>query len=824
MLYPDNFEEKIGFNTIRQLLLQHCLSPMGQGFVNDIQMMTSIDRIKPEVESVEEFRQLLLFDEPFPAQDYYDLRAVLKRLQVDGTYIELEDLAQLRGFIVTMTNIFVYLKVRFQDKKYPYLWGICEDMPLQRDLLTAINRILDDKGQLRDNASDELCRIKGEMNRISNSADRQIRKILNAAKQDGLVKEDAEMTVRNGRLCIPIAAQFKRRLKGFIHDESATGQTVFIEPTEVFDANNELKDLQNAAHREMIRILTEITEKLRPLIPELLDAQKRMGRYDFLRAKALLAIDIDATLPHLHDVPMVDWQQAQHPLLLLTLKKTSKKVVPLDVKLNAEKRILIISGPNAGGKSVCLKCVGLLQYMLQCGLLVSMQSTSDMGVFDSIFIDIGDEQSIENDLSTYSSHLSNLKVMDDHLQEKSLFLIDEFGSGTEPTLGGALAEAILESFYAHNAFGIITTHYGNLKMFPDTHPEAVNGAMLYDTNALQPLYKLKIGKPGSSFTYEIARHIGLNEEIVKNAIAKSGTAQIDYERKLEEIEIAQLETENKLKQVRAADDQLAEMIDEYAEKFSELDKQRKDILQKAKNQANTIVESANKVIEKTIRDIKEAKADSVKTKKARENVTQLKEELKQEIESIEHEETLKPIVPVKRSKPKVKKVEEKEVVDDVIKVGDSVFMADMQITGDVLSINGNDVTIGFNSVSFKTNLSKLVKISKKEAREVRRGGVVRVNEGTLAEAMNKKLADFNTTLDVRGQRVEEMLPVLHEYLDEAALLSISYVRILHGKGNGILRQVIRQHLHKRPDVEDFQDEALEMGGCGITVVKMKTSH
>lgn len=824
MLYPDNFEEKIGFNTIRQLLLQHCLSPMGQGFVNDIQMMTSIDRIKPEVESVEEFRQLLLFDEPFPAQDYYDLRAVLKRLQVDGTYIELEDLAQLRGFIVTMTNIFVYLKVRFQDKKYPYLWGICEDMPLQRDLLTAINRILDDKGQLRDNASDELCRIKGEMNRISNSADRQIRKILNAAKQDGLVKEDAEMTVRNGRLCIPIAAQFKRRLKGFIHDESATGQTVFIEPTEVFDANNELKDLQNAAHREMIRILTEITEKLRPLIPELLDAQKRMGRYDFLRAKALLAIDIDATLPHLHDVPMVDWQQAQHPLLLLTLKKTSKKVVPLDVKLNAEKRILIISGPNAGGKSVCLKCVGLLQYMLQCGLLVSMQSTSDMGVFDSIFIDIGDEQSIENDLSTYSSHLSNLKVMDDHLQEKSLFLIDEFGSGTEPTLGGALAEAILESFYAHNAFGIITTHYGNLKMFPDTHPEAVNGAMLYDTNALQPLYKLKIGKPGSSFTYEIARHIGLNEEIVKNAIAKSGTAQIDYERKLEEIEIAQLETENKLKQVRAADDQLAEMIDEYAEKFSELDKQRKDILQKAKNQANTIVESANKVIEKTIRDIKEAKADSAKTKKARENVTQLKEELKQEIESIEHEETLKPIVPVKRSKPKVKKVEEKELVDDVIKVGDSVFMADMQITGDVLSINGNDVTIGFNSVSFKTNLSKLVKISKKEAREVRRGGVVRVNEGTLAEAMNKKLADFNTTLDVRGQRVEEMLPVLHEYLDEAALLSISYVRILHGKGNGILRQVIRQHLHKRPDVEDFQDEALEMGGCGITVVKMKTSH
>ena len=594
MLYPDNFEEKIGFDTIRQLLRGRCLCPMGQNYVDAIAMMSDLDTIQPELERVEEMRQLLLFDDPFPAQDYYDLRAELKRLQVDGTYIELEELAQLRGFIVTMTNIFVYLRSRQQDKKYPYLWDICEEMPIQRDLLNAINRILDDKGQLRDNASDELSRIKGEINRISNSADRQIRKILNAAKQDGLVKEDAEMTIRNGRLCIPIAAQYKRRLKGFIHDESATGQTVFIEPTEVFDANNELKDLQNAASREMVRILTELSNTIRSIIPELLEAQHIMGRYDFLRAKALFAIDINAALPHIHNRQLIEWQQAVHPLLHLTLKKSGKKVIPLDMKLIDGQRILLISGPNAGGKSVCLKCVGLLQYMMQCGLLVSMQSTSDMGIFDSIFIDIGDEQSIENDLSTYSSHLSNLKMMDEHLNSKSLFLIDEFGSGTEPTLGGALAEAILESFYEHKAFGIITTHYGNLKMFPDTHPEAENGAMLYDTQALQPLYKLKIGKPGSSFTYEIARHIGLNPHIIESAIAKSGTAQIDYERKLEEIEIAQMETEKTLKQVRAADDQLAEMIDEYSEKFSELDKQRKDIIQKAKNQANMIVESANK--------------------------------------------------------------------------------------------------------------------------------------------------------------------------------------------------------------------------------------
>ncbi len=820
MLYPENFEEKIGFDTIRHMLRGRCLSPIGQVFVDGVAMMSDLDKIQPELESVEEFRQLLLFDEPFPAQDYYDLRAELKRLQVDGTYIELEELAQLRGFIVTMTNIYVYLRTRHQDKKYPYLWGICEEMPVQRDLLNSINRILDDKGQLRDNASDELSRIKSDINRISGSADRQIRKILNAAKQDGLVKEDAEMTIRNGRLCIPIAAQYKRRLKGFIHDESATGQTVFIEPAEVFDANNELKDLQNAASREVVRILTEMAANIRPIIPELLEAQQIMGRYDFLRAKALFAIDINASLPHVHNRPLVEWQQAIHPLLYLTLKKSGKKVVPLDVQLTDGQRILLISGPNAGGKSVCLKCVGLLQYMMQCGLLVSMQSTSDMGVFESIFIDIGDEQSIENDLSTYSSHLSNLKVMDDNLNARSLFLIDEFGSGTEPTLGGALAEAILENFYAQKAFGIITTHYGNLKMFPDTHPEAENGAMLYDTTALQPLYKLKIGKPGSSFTYEIARHIGLDPAVIERAIAKSGTAQIDYERKLEEIEIAQMETEKTLKQVRAADDQLAEMIDEYSAKFTELDKQRKDIIQKAKNQANMIVESANKVIEKTIRDIKEAKADAVKTKKARENVAKLKEGLKEEIASIEQEESLKPIVPVKRSAPKPKKVET-QPEDNIIRVGDSVFMADMQVTGEVTAISGNDATIAFNSISLKTDLRKLAKISKREAREVRRSGVIHYNEGTLGDAMNKKLADFDTTLDVRGQRADELIANLEEYLDEASLLSVRSLRILHGKGNGILRQITRQELAKRKDVESFHDEALEFGGSGITVVTMR---
>ncbi len=822
MLYPENFEEKIGFDVVRRLILNHCLSPQGQELVDSMQFMTDIVQIMPALESVEEFRQMLLFDEPFPAQDFCDLRATLKRLRIDGTYIELDELVSLRNFVLAMTSIFVYFKVRHEDNRYPRLWAMCAEMPLQRDLLSDINRIVDDKGQMRDNASDELAHIKGAINRLSREADRQIRKILTVAKQDGIVKEDAEMTIRNGRLCIPVSAQFKRRLRGFVHDESATGQTVFIEPTEVFDANNELKELQNAEHREVIRILTEISNSIRPLIDDLLDAQDLMGRYDFLRAKALFAIDIDAVVPHVHPKTVVQWYQAKHPLLYLNFKKNHKEVVPLDIRLNPEKRILIISGPNAGGKSVCLKSVGLLQYMMQCGLPVSMMSTSDMGVFEQIFIDIGDEQSIDNDLSTYSSHLQNLRMMDEHLDAKSLFLIDEFGSGTEPTLGGALAESILEDYYGSKAFGIITTHYGNLKMFSDTHPEAENGAMLFDTNALLPLYILKIGKPGSSFTYEIARHIGLAPHIIDNAIQKSGTAQIDYERKLEEIETTQIETEQRLKMVRAADEQLAQMIDEYADKFAQLDKQRKEILTKAKNQANSIVDSANKIIENTIREIKESKADAERTRAAREEVKSFKKEMQKEIEHIEKAEAemVKPIVPIHKRRTEVRQKQD-EVQDKTIRVGDSVYMPDSQIAGEVTQIDGNDVTISFHSVNFRTKLDKLIKISKREARNVERGSVSRFNTGSIADALNKKLSDFNSTLDVRGQRAEEMVHNLEEYLDEAEMLGVNNLRILHGKGNGILRSVVRQYLSKRQNVVEFHDEMLELGGAGITVVKMR---
>lgn len=818
MIYPENFEEKIGFDTIRELLSEHCISDMGRDFINEIQYSLSFEDIQRKLQEVDEFKTLLLLDDPFPAQDYNNLIPTLTRVAIDGTFIELDELADLRNLIAAVINVHVYLRIRHEDGKYPTLWAICEDVMLEKNLLASINRILDPKGVLRDDASDELRRIKSTIIRISNDADKKIRKLLTAAKQDGIAKEDAEMTVRNGRLCIPVQAQFKRRLQGFIHDESATGQTVFIEPTEVFAANNELKDLINAEKREVIRILTALTDEIRASIPNLRAYHHFIGTIDSIRAKALLAIDLNASLPHLTDKSTLQLHRAVHPLLLLKFKSSGRKVQPLDIELEPQQRILIISGPNAGGKSVCLKTIGLIQYMLQCGLLVPADSSSEMGIFHDFFIDMGDEQSIENDLSTYSSHLRNLKVMLEKLNQRALFLIDEFGSGTEPTLGAAMAEAVLEAFYKSCAFGVVTTHYGNLKMFPDKHPEAINGAMLFDTDELKPLFILKTGHPGSSFTYEIAQKIGFPQEIIDNAIQKSGTAQIDYERKLQEIEVAKLKIDEKLKLVSSADTHLAEMITDYGEKFHDLESRRKEILQKAKNQATAIIENANKLIEATIREIREAKAAPEKTRQIRQKTEKSKEELRNQIENFEKTEGPKPAVPLKYAHPATGK-QKKPVEDPTIHVGDAVFMVDIQTVGEVTSISGEDVTVVFNSVSFRTTLKKLTKISKKEAKDVKKHGV-KVNSGTLSEALNKRVSAFKTTLDIRGVRAEEAINILEEYIDEAVLLSIHQVKILHGKGNGILRNVVRQQLAKRKEVISCRDEELELGGYGITVVEL----
>jgi len=713
MIYPNNFEAKIGFDTLREQIKCLCVSDMGKELVESIQFSSNYEELIVALEETFQFQQMLLFDTSFSAQDFHDVRPLLKTIRLEGTFLEVDELAQLRAMLQAIVQTVVFFRIKNEEEKYPRLWHLCKDILLEKSLLESINKIIDPKGQLRDNASEELRRIKREIIKISGEADKKIAKLLNVAKQDGLVKEDAEMTIRNGRLCIPVPAQFKRRLKGFIHDESATGQTVFIEPTEVFDANNELKDLLNAERREIIRILTEIANEIRASIPNILIGVDFLGVIDFIRAKALFAINIHATLPHIFDAQIMEWKNAIHPVLFLTFQKEkseNRKVVPLDIRLNKKKRILIISGPNAGGKSVCLKTVGLLQYMLQCGLLVPLDSTSDMGIFSSFFIALGDEQSIENDLSTYSSHLKNLNVMLQHLNDTSLFLIDEFGSGTEPVLGGAMAESILEELYQKKPFGIITTHYGNLKLFCDTHPEAENGAMLFDTKQMKPLFKLRQGKPGSSFTYEIARQIGLPETIIEKATSKSGTAQIDYERKLDEIEVEKLELEKMLKRVTQTDEKLAELITQYSTKFSEFEKQRKEILQQAKNQAISIIDGANKAIEKTIREIKEANAETAKTKQIRTEVSQYKEKIVEEVKNSEVKGVIKPVVPLKQEQEKPKF----EPTDPEIRIGDSVFINDIQTIGEVIQLQNEDITISFNSITLKTDINKVTKIRSEE--------------------------------------------------------------------------------------------------------------
>lgn len=816
MIYPETFEDKTGFLQIRSLLEQECVSEMGREHVKTLQYSAEYEEVYERLEQTEEFRLLLLFDDPFPAQDFHDLKEVFSHIHIEGTYIELEDLALLRGFINAIIQTFTYFRIRVEEGKYARLWEICREIVLEKELLEAINKIIDPKGNLKENASEELRRIRREIIRISGEADRQIRKLLNNAKQEGFVKDDAEMTVRSGRLCIPVPAANKRKLKGFIHDESATGQTIFIEPAEVFNANNELRDLHNAEHREIIRILTEITNLIRPSIHNLLIGREFIGKIDFIRAKAKFAIKINGIKPNLLKTTILDWNKAVHPLLYLNHKESRKTVVPLDIKLSVDKRILIISGPNAGGKSVCLKTVGLLQYMMQCGLLVPMMEISEMGIFTDFFIDIGDEQSIDNDLSTYSSHLHNLKMMIENLNGQSLFLIDEFGSGTEPSLGAAMAEAILEKIYDLKAFGIITTHFGNLKLFPDQHKEAINGAMLFDTAALKPLFILKIGKPGSSFTYEIAQQIGLPEEIIRNAIQKSGTAQIDYEKKLEEIELEKIEIDKTLKLVHNADDQLALLVQEYADKFNLLEKQRKEIIQSAKNQAIGIIDNANKVIEKTIREIKESQAETSQTKEIRKEVEAVKKELQKETFIPPMSAIPKPVIPTVRISPKSKPTPERE---SKLKIGDAVYMADTQTTGEVIQLSGDDITIAFNSISLRTTVDKVVKISQKEAKAKKRGTSY-VGGSTISDVMNEKVAKFKYTLDLRGMRADEAVAELESYIDEAALLNIKQVKILHGKGNGILRHVVRQSLGKRKEVRTFQDEVLELGGSGITVVEM----
>ena len=840
MIYPQNFEQKIGFDSIRHLLKGKCLSTLGEERVDEIAFSEKYEEINELLEQVIEFIRIIQEEEEFPDQYFFDVRPSLKRIRVEGMYLDEQELFDLRRSLETIRDIVRFLTRTLEDEEveegtspYPALRRLAGDIIVFPQLITRINNILDKFGKIKDNASNELLRIRRELASTTGSISRSLNAILRNAQSEGYVDKDVTPTMRDGRLVIPVAPGLKRKIKGIVHDESSTGKTVFIEPAEVVEANNRIRELEGEERREIIRILTDFSITVRPQVPAILQSYEFLAEIDFIRAKAQFAIQTNAIKPSLENKQVLDWRTAIHPLLQLSLAKHNKKVVPLDIELNHEQRILIISGPNAGGKSVCLKTVGLLQYMVQCGMPVPMHERSHIGIFSNIFIDIGDEQSIEDDLSTYSSHLTNMKIMMKSCNERSLILIDEFGGGTEPQIGGAIAEAVLKRFNKKGTFGVITTHYQNLKHFAEDHEGVVNGAMLYDRHLMQALFQLQIGNPGSSFAVEIARKIGLPEEVIAEASEIVGSEYINADKYLQDIVRDKRYWETKRQNIRKREKQMEETISKYEAEIQELEKSRKDILRKAKEDAERLLQESNARIENTIRTIKEAQAEKEKTRLARQELSEFKETI-EDIEKADKEDKIARKMEKLREKQERKKDKKNKgqsqnttaappSVPKVqpIEIGTSVKLKGQSGIGEVLDINGKNATVMFGMIKTTVKIERLERsdISLSVAQKPIAKSTF-VSSETQDRVYEKKL-NFKQDIDVRGMRGDEAIQAVTYFIDDAILLGISRVRILHGTGTGILRTLIRKYLATVSGVAHYQDEHVQFGGAGITVVDLE---
>ena len=848
MIYPSNFEQKIGFDQIRHILQGRCLSSLGKDKVEEMQFSHIFNEVCRKLEEVEEFVRIIQEEDSFPNQNFFDVRPALHRASIVGMYMDEGELFDLRRSLDTINQIirFFYRNEEEEPSKYPNLEALATEVQSFPTLTHRIDGIINKFGKIKDNASPALANIRRELAATTGSISRTLNSILRSAQAEGIVDKDVNPTVRDGRLVIPVVPALKRRIKGIVHDESATGKTVFIEPAEVVEANNRIRELEGEERREVIRILTEFTDEVRPQIPEILESYTFLAEIDFIRAKALTAISMDAIKPQLYDHPHIDWVEAEHPLLRITLAKHGKKVVPLDIKLSREQRILIISGPNAGGKSVCLKTVGLLQYMLQCGMHIPLKRASVAGIFNSIFIDIGDEQSIEDDLSTYSSHLLNMKNMMREANGRSLILIDEFGSGTEPLIGGAIAEAVLRRFNDKRAYGIITTHYSNLKQFADSHKGVVNGAMLYDRHLMQALYQLQIGNPGSSFAVEIARKIGLPEEVIADASEIVGSEYIQSDKYLQDIVRDKRYWETKRQNIRQKEKQLETLIAQYEGEMEELKKSRKSVIREAKEEMQQLLQESNARIENTIRTIKEAQAEKEQTRQARQELAEWRDTVTDNTAD-EYEARIQRKMEQLRARQERKKLKtqnSKLKVDSAtstqqtstpdsnksqfsisnfqFETGSLVRIKGQQTIGTIEQINGKNATITFGMMRTVTKLSKLEPATQEAARqqEAERPRAYTYLSKETQEDISQRRLQFKQDIDVRGMRGEEALQAITYYIDDAVLLSMPRVRILHGTGNGILRTLIRQYLQANPAVASCRDEHVQFGGAGITVVEL----
>lgn len=820
MIYPENFEYKIGFDKIRQLLIAKCLSPLGEEKVTNLAFSSDYTHISESLSQTEEFMRIINEEDNFPTNYFLDVRHALRNIRVEGTWIDEAALFDLRRSLQTIRDIVLFLKKEEEENTpYPYLYALAGEVAIFPQLISKIDNILDKFGRIKDNASAELSRIRKDIAHVSSGISRSLNAILRTAQNEGLVEKDVTPTMRDGRLVIPVAPAFKRKIKGIVHDESASGKTVFIEPAEVVEANNRIRELESEERREIIKILVTFTDILRPLVADILQSYEFLATIDFIRSKATFAIDLDAIKPSIEDKQIIRWYRAKHPLLFISHRKQNKQIVPLDIELEEDNRILIISGPNAGGKSVCLKTVGQLQYMVQCGIPIPLAENSKVGIFNNIFIDIGDEQSIENDLSTYSSHLTNMKFFVRNCDEKTILLIDEFGGGTEPQIGGAIAESLLKRFNEKESFGVITTHYQNLKHYANEHKGVINGAMLYDRHLMQPLFTLSIGNPGSSFAIEIARKIGLPEDVIADASEIVGSDYINMDKYLQDIVRDKRYWETKRQSIRQKEKRLEEITTTYETDLLSVEKQRKEILRQAKADAERVLSEANAKIENTIRTIRESQAEKEKTKQARLTLNEFKSSLENE-KNFSDDKIAKKIEKLKeKEKNKKKKSEQpKEIKEQIIAIGDNVRIKGQTSIGQVLDIQKGSATVAFGMIKSTVKLETLEYISKNQVKRETRSTTVSV---AASDDLREKRLNFKQDIDVRGMRGEEALQAVMYFVDDAVLVGVSRIRILHGTGTGALRQMIRDYLRTAQGVRNFQDEHVQFGGTGITVVDLE---
>ena len=830
-------EQKLGFEKIREQLLLRCSTNYAKERVNTEKVSHNALTISKRLILTDEMRLICMFESSFPQNGFIDSIEFLKPLEVEYSSISLENMGKLYTFVENLRGVLSFFK-SCKEGSYLALKAMAEPIMFFPEISRRIDSIIDRFGEVRDNASPELFNIRKSLREKENSISRKIQQILKRAQEDGLADEDASVSARDGRLLIPVSAVNKRKLPGFVYDESATGKTVFIEPIEVVELNNQVKELIFAQQREIMRILREFSDFLRPYLPDLIAGARFIGEIDFIRAKALVAMQMEAGKPIISADGTLKIVKGRHPILEAALKKEHKPIVPLTLTLTPDKHILVISGPNAGGKSVCLKTVGMLQYMFQWGLLVPASEVSEFRIFDDIFIDIGDEQSLENDLSTYSSHLTNMKEVLQKATDNSLVLIDEFGTGTEPTAGGAIALAILENIELKGVFGVITTHYTNLKFYAEKVNGAINGAMLFDVANIQPLYKLEVGLPGNSFAFELARKIGLPEHIIRVAEENAGTGYVDLEKQLRKISRNRRALDEKLARIKNTDKTLENITEKYEKELSDIQSVKKQILAEAKKQAQEIIDQANKKVEATIKEIKEAQAEKERTKAARKQLEEFNKAVNEESLS---ESDKKIEAKMQKLLDRKKRKEERlqrgskggaqqeaasgkaAVVQSApkpaeLKVGDKVRIKGGDLIGEVMQVGGTWVNVAVGSIISKVQKGNVEHISNNEFNNAVKAMPKQMSNHS--ESISERKLNFKPNIDIRGERLMEALEIVSRFVDDALMVGMSEVKILHGKGNGILKEEIRKYLKTVPGVVSCKDEDIQFGGSGITVVKL----